>query len=255
MSRKSPRESGAPSDVPSDPPPSISVIIPTLNEAETIRDTLLATACLGFREIIVVDAGSTDRTRDIVAETTSDLRRTGSAAVLLLTSMPGRAVQLNTGAQAAGGEVLLFLHADTRLPSQAKISIETALAGRPAVGGRFDVQFDIPSGWGYVISALMNLRSRLTRISTGDQALFVRKAVFEEVGGFPEIPLMEDIEFSARLKRRGRIVALRDVVTTSYRRWRRRGPLRTITLMWILRFLYWAGVNPHRLARWYPAVR
>ncbi|MDF0643112.1 MAG: TIGR04283 family arsenosugar biosynthesis glycosyltransferase [Nitrospira sp.] len=241
--------------MPPDPSPSISVIIPTLNEAGTIRDTLLATAGLGFREIIVVDGGSTDRTRDIAAETASDLRRTGTSPLLLLTGKSGRAVQLNTGAQAAGGEILLFLHADTHLPSQAKFSIETALADPPAVGGRFDVQFDIPSVWGYVITALMNLRSRLSHISTGDQALFVRKAVFEELGGFPEIPLMEDIEFSARLKRRGRIVALRDVVTTSDRRWRQRGPLRTIALMWSLRFLYRIGVSPHRLARLYPAVR
>lgn len=255
MSRKSPCKSGAPSDAPPNPSLSISVIIPTLNEAETIRDTLLATAGLGFREIIVVDGGSTDRTRAIVTETASDLRPTETAGLLLLTAKPGRAVQLNAGARAAVGEVLLFLHADTRLPSQAKTSIDTALADRPAVGGRFDVQFDIPSVWGYVISALMNLRSRLTRISTGDQALFVRTAVFEELGGFPEIPLMEDVEFTARLKRRGRIVALRDVVTTSYRRWRLRGPLRTIALMWILRFLYWVGVSPHRLARLYPAVR
>jgi rSAM/selenodomain-associated transferase 2 len=162
---------------------------------------------------------------------------------------------LNAGAEACRGDVLLFVHADTRLPQSVKTSIESALADGLVVGGWFDVQFDSDSPWSRLISTFMNLRSRLTRISTGDQAMFVRRNVFEQLGGFSDIPLMEDIEFSTRLKRRGPIIALHDTVLTSFRRWERRGALKTIALMWTLRFFYWVGVSPHRLARFYPAVR
>jgi rSAM/selenodomain-associated transferase 2 len=224
----------------------ISVVIPTLNEEQTIIETLSLTARLGFEEIIVVDGGSTDQTR-------ARAQSLGLAQVLI--SQPGRARQLNAGAQVGRGDVLLFLHADTHLPPSAKSRIEAALENRLAVGGRFDVQFDIPSVWSYLISALMNIRSRLTRISTGDQALFVRKEVFEQLGGYSDIPIMEDIDLTARLKRRGPTIALRERVTTSFRRWQRQGPLKTILLMWMLRLLYWLGVNPHRLKNFYVAVR
>ena len=126
---------------------------------------------------------------------------------------------MNEGAKASQGEILLFLHADTQLPAQAGQVIESALAKHTAVGGRFDVRFDSPSAWGRVISSFMNRRSRLTGIATGDQAIFVRRQVFELLGGFSEIPLMEDIEFSGRLQQAGRTVALRDTVITSFRRW------------------------------------
>ena len=224
----------------------ISVVIPTLNEEQTIVETLRLTAGLGFDEIIVVDGGSTDQTRTRAASL-------GLAQVLI--SQPGRARQLNAGALAGRGDVLLFLHADTHLPPSAKSRIEAALADHLAVGGRFDVQFDISSVWSYLISALMNARSRLTSISTGDQALFVRKDVFEQLGGYSDIPLMEDIDLSTRLKQRGPTIALRDRVTTSFRRWQRQGPVKTILLMWMLRFLYWIGVSPHRLKDFYAAVR
>jgi rSAM/selenodomain-associated transferase 2 len=162
---------------------------------------------------------------------------------------------MNEGAKASRGDVLLFLHADTQLPEDAGRLIESALADPTVVGGRFDVRFDSSSTWSRIISAFMNHRSRLTGISTGDQALFVRRQIFDRLGGFAEMPLMEDIEFSRRLKRAGRIVALRNTVTTSFRRWETQGPLRTILLMWTLRFLYWAGVSPSRLSLWYKAVR
>lgn len=247
----------------------ISVIIPTLNEERTIVETLRLTAGLGFDEMIVVDGGSTDRTRTIVKSFQFDDRTSGGsgaalvsrisqaddASRVLLEAPPGRARQLNAGAQAARGDVLLFLHADTHLPRSARSSIEAAMADQLAVGGRFDVQFDIPSIWSYLIATLMNARSRLTRISTGDQALFVSKEVFEQLGGFRDIPLMEDIEFSIRLKRRGATVALRDRVTTSFRRWEQQGPLKTVLSMWVLRLLYWTGVSPHRLGRLYPPAR
>jgi methionine synthase II (cobalamin-independent) len=133
--------------------------------------------------------------------------------------------------------------------------IDTTLADQRMVGGRFDVRFDRPSMWGTIISRMMNWRSRLSGIATGDQALFVRRPIFEQMGGFVDMPLMEDIEFSRRLKRKGATAALTATVTTSFRRWEQHGPLRTILLMWTIRFLYWVGISPSHLVEWYKAVR
>jgi rSAM/selenodomain-associated transferase 2 len=232
-----------------------TVVIPTLNEAGVIATTLERTVTLGFDDIIVVDGGSTDGTTAIVQSAGAGLPRNAAVSLRLISASAGRARQLNAGAAAAMGDVLLFLHADSHLPPHARPSIEEALTDPAVVGGRFDVRFDRPSRWGRVISALMNVRSRLTRISTGDQAIFVRRRSFEGLGGFSDIPIMEDIDLSMRLKRTGRTAALSDCVTTSFRRWERQGPMRTILLMWSLRFLYWIGVSPHRLARFYAAVR
>jgi len=233
----------------------ISVIIPTLNEASTIAVTIRHTAQLGFEEIVVVDGGSSDQTNTIVASLVSGMQHATLTTVRQLAAPPGRARQLNAGTKTARGEVLLFLHSDTRLPDGAKQHIESALADPVVVGGRFDVAFNSPSLWGRMIGRLMNLRSRVTRISTGDQAMFVRRHVFEQLGGFSDIPIMEDVDFSIRLKRMGPTIALRDRVITSFRRWERQGPLRTILLMWVLRFLYWIGVSPQRLRWFYATVR
>ena len=233
----------------------ISVIIPTLNEERTIMATLAHTAALGFDELIVVDGGSLDQTPVLVE---SYRRRTQSPAqspVRLVTAPCGRARQMNEGAKASGGEILLFLHADTQLPDDANTMIQTTLANQGIVGGRFDVRFDRPSMWGTIISRMMKWRSRLTGIATGDQALFVRRPIFEQMGGFADMPLMEDIEFSRRLKRKGATAALTATVTTSFRRWEQHGPLRTILLMWTIRFLYWVGISPSHLVEWYKAVR
>jgi rSAM/selenodomain-associated transferase 2 len=151
--------------------------------------------------------------------------------------------------------VLLFLHADTYLPTDARQAISTALSDEACVGGRFDVRFDSPRPIARLVGHMMNLRSRWSGIATGDQALFVRRDVFERTGRFAEIPLMEDIEFSRRLKRAGRLAPLRNQVVTAFRRWERNGPVRTILLMWTLRFLYWIGVSPHRLQHFYSIVR
>ena len=230
-----------------------TVVIPTLNEAGVIDMTLLVTARLGFHDIIVVDGGSTDDTKALVESATAHTGQ--SVCIRLLSSESGRARQLNVGAAASNADVLLFLHADTHLPAAARQLMEQAFVDPAILGGRFDVRFDRPWMWGKVVSTLMNVRSRISRISTGDQGIFVRRAIFERLGGFSEIPIMEDIEFTTRLKRAGEIAAIREPVTTSFRRWEQQGPLRTILLMWCLRFLYWIGVSPNRLAQFYSAVR
>jgi rSAM/selenodomain-associated transferase 2 len=233
----------------------ISVIIPTLNEERTIIATLAHTAELGFDELIVVDGGSLDQTPVLVESYRRRTQPPAQSPVRLVTTLCGRAHQMNEGAKASGGEILLFLHADTQLPDDAKTMIETTLANQGMVGGWFDVRFDRPSMWGTIISRIMNRRSRLSGIATGDQALFVRRHIFEQIGGFADMPLMEDIDFSRRLKRKGATAALTATVTTSFRRWEQRGPLRTILLMSGLRFLYWIGVSSYTLNRWYGLVR
>ena len=233
----------------------ISVIIPTLYEERTIMATLAQTAALGFDELIVADGGSLDQTPLLVESYRLGTQYSVLSPVRLVPAPRGRARQMNEGAKASRGEILLFLHADTQLPGDAKTVIETALARQDLVGGRFDVQFDRPSKWGSIISSMMNWRTRISGIATGDQALFVRRPIFEQMEGFADLPLMEDIDFSRRLKRRGATAALTATVTTSFRRWERQGPLRTILLMWALRFLYWIGVRSHTLSRWYELVR
>ncbi len=195
-------------------------------------------------ELIVVDGGSRDGSLE--------LARNGADHVLA--SARGRARQMNAGAAIATGDVLLFVHADTRLPADAIEAIAAAVA-RGAAWGRFDVRI---VGRHYLlplIAAAMNLRSRLTGIATGDQAIFAQRKIFTPAGGFPEIALMEDIALSRRLKRFGRPACLHARVTTSGRRWERRGVLRTMLLMWRLRFAYFCGASPANLARFYDDTR
>jgi rSAM/selenodomain-associated transferase 2 len=230
----------------------ISVVVPTLNEERVLPGTFPHTLALGFDEVTVVDGGSRDRTPDILAPYVS---ARGACPVTVVTAPCGRATQMNLGAALSRGDVLLFLHADTLLPRDAKAQILQALGDPACVGGRFDVRFERDEGWGWVISRMMNLRSRWTGIATGDQALFVRRTAFQKVGGFPDIPIMEDVEFTRRLKRAGAVAALRTKVVTSYRRWERRGAVRTIVLMWLLRFLHWLGIKPERLKQLYGDAR
>jgi rSAM/selenodomain-associated transferase 2 len=221
----------------------LSIIIPTLNEAEHLEELLLhlLVICPGA-EVIVVDGGSWDGSQEVV-------RR--FPQVRLVPSQRGRARQMNAGARVANGSILLFLHADTRLPAATETAIRESFADLRVVGGRFDVRFDCPRPAFRMIAALMNGRSRVSRIFTGDQAIFVRREVFEALGGYPDIPLMEDVEFTRRLKRKGRLACLWLQVTTSARKWEREGVIRTILLMWTLRFQYFAGVSPHSLYRRY----
>ena len=225
----------------------ISVIIPTLNEAPAIEGTLNCLRHPAFSEILIVDGGSHDGTLARAAGASPKAR--------LLSSPKGRARQMNNGAAASTGEILLFLHADTLLPPTAGDDITSALQDPRIIGGRFDVRLDKDTGWLWGISRLMNLRSRMTNIATGDQALFVRKPVFLAVGGFPDIPIMEDIAFTKQLKQKGRIAALHSCVITSARRWAQHGAIRTILLMWALRLLFFFGVPPARLKQWYPETR
>ena len=219
----------------------ISFIVPVLNEAHGIVRCLETLVPLRARshEVIVVDGGSRDGTPALAQ----------GLADRVLTAPCGRALQMNAGADAASGSALVFLHADVRLPRDADRMVLQALAARP--WGRFDLKLDSPRVLLALVGAMMNLRSRLTGIATGDQALFVRRDVFEHLGGYAAIALMEDIELSSRLRRAGRPACLRARVLASARRWETRGALRTIVLMWRLRLAYRLGADPARLAERY----
>jgi rSAM/selenodomain-associated transferase 2 len=225
----------------------ISIIVPALNEAEGIAAVLAALASLRNRghEVIVVDGGSSDGTA-VLARPAAD--RVASAP-------RGRASQMNVGAALARGEVLLFLHADTRLPENADARVLQGLAASGRAWGRFDVRIEGASVLLPVIAFFMNLRSHATGIATGDQAIFVRREAFERAGGFPALELMEDIALSRSLRRLSRPLCLADKAVTSGRRWERRGVLRTVFLMWWLRLRFFFGAAPESLARIYDGER
>ena len=231
---------------------SIAVVIPTSNEERVLSRTLLAVRQLRFDEVVLVDGQSRDQTVSIAQ---SQLQGLSLQPATVMVSEPGRARQMNAGARTTRSDVLLFLHADTLLPPETRKEIERVLENPKYVSGRFDVRFEDDRGWAWVISRLMNWRSRWSGIATGDQAIFVRRSVFDDLGGFADVPLMEDIELTQRLKGMGSMAALRSKVTTSFRRWDRQGTLRTIVQMWFLRFLYWVGVPPKMLQRFYVPVR
>jgi rSAM/selenodomain-associated transferase 2 len=216
----------------------LSVIVPALNEARNIRAALEALAPLRARghEVIVADGGSTDGTAELAAGLCDQV----------LNTPRGRAVQMNAGARAATGSALLFLHVDTQLPPLADEMVFSSL--KTHSWGRFDAKIDSRHPLLKIVGCAMSLRSRLTGIATGDQAIFVRRAAF---AGFPEIALMEDVAFCKRMKRAAPPACLHEKVVTSGRRWESRGVLRTIVLMWSLRLLYFLGARPERLIRFY----
>lgn len=222
----------------------LSIVMPVLDEADGIVEALTALAPLRARgvEVAVVDGGSSDATVALARPLTD----------LLVTAPRGRGRQMNAGAAACHGDVLLFLHADTRLPPDADALIRDGFARTGRIWGRFDVQIAGPHRLFPAIATLMNLRSRLTGIATGDQAIFMTLAAFGP--GFPDIPLMEDIAMTKRLKRIGRPLCIAVPVITSGRRWEKHGVMKTILLMWWLRFAYFLGANPARLARSYGYV-
>lgn len=221
----------------------LSIIVPMLNEATQLPALLAQLDGLQRQghEVLFVDGGSNDDSPGLAR----------AAGFAVLTAPRGRAMQMNAGAAATQGDTLLFLHADTQLPTGAAVAIEAALRDGRHVWGRFDVYIDGRSHWLWVVAALMNWRSRLSGIATGDQALFVTRAAFAQVGGYPAQVLMEDLELSRRLKRLSRPACLHLRVRTSGRRWESRGVWRTIVLMWWLRVRYFFGADPDALARAY----
>jgi len=221
----------------------ISVIIPALNEAESIAEAVASAD--GADEVIVVDGGSHDATREYAAH----------AGARVISSDRGRARQMNAGADAAAGRLMVFMHADTRLPGGFREQLLNVIRRDEAHWGRFDLRFDAGGPLVRLIAGLINKRSRITGGATGDQAIFVTADVFRELGGYRDIPLFEDVELCRRLKRRYRMGIPSSPVVTSSRRWRTDGAIRVSLQMWSLKLMYLAGVSPQRLAKLYRDVR
>lgn len=224
------------------PEPRLSIIIPALNEAANLPLLLAQLAPLRARgaQVIVADGGSSDGSPELLA----DLGQ-------WLPAPRGRARQMNAGAGIASGEVLWFVHADSQLPADADQLIAAALASGQHCWGRFDVAISGRPWMLKVVARMINWRSRLSGIATGDQGIFVLRSTFESLGGFAELPLMEDIELCTRLRRLSKPACIRQRLTTSGRRWQTRGLWRTIFLMWRLRWAYWRGVPIEQIAQAY----
>jgi rSAM/selenodomain-associated transferase 2 len=227
--------------------PTLSIVIPALDEEQHIGATLQALAPARARgaEVLVVDGGSSDGTVALAA----------ACADRVLRAPRGRSSQLNAGARTARGDLLLFLHADSIVPAAFDRTLADVVADHPLAWGRFDVRISGGDALLAMVAAMMNVRSRLTGIATGDQALFATRALFDRAGGFPSQPLMEDIAFCRRAKRIAAPLCLRERVTTSGRRWTQQGIVRTVVLMWRLRLAYFFGADPARLAARYRDVR
>lgn len=220
----------------------VSIIIPTFNEEKTIKKTLKALQMLRLygAEVIVADGGSRDNTQS----------ECGNLADCWVDAPQGRAVQMNAGADVARYSVMLFLHADTVLPLCSVKLLKTFIESG-CIWGRFDVRLSGDKKMYRVIETMMNCRSRLTGIATGDQAIFVKKTYFERVGRYPNQPLMEDIVLTQKLKKISRPYCIKSPVTTDSRRWKKHGVWKTILLMWSLRFQYMLGVDVEKLHRQY----
>jgi len=220
----------------------ISIVIPVLNEEAQIKQTLdFTTQLSGNFEIIVVDGGSTDGTKSVVKSFSN---------ILLVNSQKGRANQMNTGAKQAKGEILLFLHADTRLPENAIETIEKKMSQNNVVGGSFSLCFDSPHH-------LLRFYAKLSKINHslftyGDHAIFIKKYFFEQISGYKEISIMEDVEIQSRLRKRGKFIKLSETVLTSARRFKENGTTKQLVLDVLILVLYHLGVSPKNLKKWYP---
>lgn len=221
----------------------LAIVVPALNEEEALRRNLPA-ALAAADEVVVSDGGSTDRTVEVA-------RQLGARVV---SGPPGRGVQLTRGAETAEADVLLFLHADTRLPPDGVRVVREAVA-RGAVGGAFCVRFDVDRPMLRLGARLINLRTRLTRLPLGDQAQFVTREGFRRLQGFRDWPILEDLDFAFRMKRVGRTVLIEDRVTTAARRFVEQGIVRTVSTNWLIWMLFLLGVSPQRLARLYRHIR
>ena len=219
----------------------ISIIIPTLNEEEAIQKLLqqLQAYRQQGHEVIVVDGGSSDETVSI----------SKSLADNIISSEAGRALQMNNGATQSKNKILWFLHADTSLPANVIEVIQKSLTKNN--WGRFNIKLSGSNFLFRIIEKMINLRSCISGIATGDQGIFVKRELFESIGGFSEIPLMEDVELSRKIKKISKPICIKETLTTSSRRWEKKGILQTILLMWRLRFLYWIGVSPDKLSKLY----
>ncbi len=232
--------------------PFLSVVIPTWREEGNVGAAVRSAWAGGADEVIVADGGSDDRTvAEAEAAGANVVRFFSEVSDTFEKNLRGRGPQQNEGAARSTGEVLLFLHADSKLPTTAAARIRRALVDPGVVGGRFDVRLDRGGLLLRTVEGMINWRSRHTGIHTGDQAIFVRRRVFERIGGFEPIPLFEDVRLTARLRRQGRVVAVRDRVTTSARRWIEGGTWRTIVRMWRLRAAHANGADPAELAERY----
>lgn len=219
----------------------ISVIIPVLNEAIAIRSVLLKVAEAKNVEVIIADGGSQDETVAIAQ----------SLGVKVIITIPGRANQMNAGAAVATGTILLFLHADTYLPNNFESLIFSALEDSRTIAGAFELQIDAELRGLRLIEKMVNWRSRVLKMPYGDQAIFIKTTVFHEIGGFPNLPIMEDFKLMRQLKRRGRIAILPAAVLTSGRRWQKLGVIKTTLINQLIILGYFFGVPPSQLVRWY----
>ena len=220
----------------------LSIIIPVYNEAKNITALLRRLRDYRFQghEVIVVDGGSSDNSFDCAMGLVDKL----------LMSKQGRALQMNIGAEQAQGDILLFLHADTHLPKDADKLIASVI-DKDKSWGRFNVSLSGQHVFFRIIETMINFRSCITGIATGDQAIFVKRSIFEQSGAYPEIKLMEDVALSKRLKSHGKPACINERVTTSSRRWEEKGIVKTVLLMWRLRLMYFLGISPEKLSSLY----
>ena len=227
--------------------PKISIILPVLNEAATIEETLLRLRDISDIEAIVVDGGSRD-------ETVARAKRCGKTFGLsctVISAASGRARQMNAGAVVAMGDILLFLHADTHLPPKFDTLVRQALQHPNTIAGAFELRIDANLRGLRLIETMVNLRSRVFSMPYGDQAIFLKASTFHDLGGFPDLPIMEDFELMVRLKRQGRIAILPAPVLTSGRRWQKLGVVRTTLINQLIIAGYFLGVPPAQLVCWY----
>ena len=227
----------------------VTIVVPVLNEIDVLADVQSHISDGDFEQIIIVDGGSTDGSWEWLQEHWHDGQQ-----YLAMQAPAGRARQMNAGAKVAKGDVLVFLHADSHLPDNAKQLVSSIEHG-PYWWGRFNVRFSSQFWLMRMIAWFMNQRSKLTAIATGDQAMFMRRIAYDQVGGFDQIALMEDIAMSQKLKKLSRPLCISKTVLTSARRWEENGVGRTVLSMWALRLAYFFGVSPDRLAQLYKHIR
>ncbi len=234
---------------------SVAVITPVYNESENIVQWVRSLLNeFEFTQVIVVDASDNDESKSVIKRIGSDAQFDRNRLTIAYSGTPSRALQMNQGAQICAADVFVFLHADTQLPDDAIVCIGDAIE-KGYQWGRFDVRLDAPGVLFRIIEWSMNQRSAVSSIATGDQAIFVKRELFNKMDGFAAIPLMEDIEICKRLKKIAQPARIRSRAVTSARRWRMQGVLHTVVQMWTLRFQYWLGISPEKLAMVYRNVR